>query len=78
MRLPYFFTPLVLTFSAKWLCYSYLESIFGWTKHQVLGHCIFEAIADLQAAIVRHFRQRVTQAKERRDRSWAKTLAAVT
>ena len=55
-----------------------LESIFGWTKHQVLGHRVFETIADLQAAVVCHFRQRVAQAKERRDRAWALALAAVT
>jgi len=51
-----------------------LESIFGWTKHQVLGDRIFETITELQEAVECHFRQRVAQAKERRDRAWTKAL----
>jgi transposase len=53
-----------------------LEPIFGWTKHQVLGDRLFETVDELQAAVEQHFRQRVAQAKERRDRAWAKALAA--
>jgi hypothetical protein len=55
-----------------------LESIFGWTKHQVLGDRIFETIVDLRQAVEQHFRQRVAQAKERRDRAWTKALATAT
>jgi transposase len=50
-----------------------LESIFGWTKHQVLGGRLFQTVAQLQAAVELHFHQRVAQAKERRDRAWART-----
>jgi transposase len=55
-----------------------LEPIFGWTKHQVLGGRLFETVAQLQAAVEFHFRQRVAQAKERRDRAWtrAQTMTA--
>lgn len=53
-----------------------LESIFGWTKHQVLGDRVFETISDLQEAVEYHFRQRVGQAKARRDRAWANAPAA--
>ena len=49
-----------------------LEPIFGWTKHQVLGGRLFETVAQLQAAVESYFHQRVAQAKERRDRAWAK------
>jgi transposase len=49
-----------------------LEPIFGWTKHQVLGGRLFQTVAQLQAAVELHFRQRVAQAKERRDRAWAR------
>jgi len=35
-------------------------------------------VAELQAAVEHHFCQRVAQAKERRDRAWAKALAAAT
>jgi transposase len=49
-----------------------LEPIFGWTKHQVLGGRLFQTVAQLQAAVERYFYQRVAQAKERRDRAWAK------
>jgi hypothetical protein len=47
-----------------------LESIFGWIKHQVLGGRFFETVAELQTAVERSFRQRVTKAKERRDKYW--------
>jgi transposase len=50
-----------------------LESIFGWTKHQVLGGRLFQTVAQLQTAVERYFHQRVAQAKERRDRTWAKS-----
>ena len=50
-----------------------LEPIFGWTKHQVLGGRLFQTVAQLQAAVERYFHQRVAQAKERRDRTWAKS-----
>jgi transposase len=53
-----------------------LEPIFGWTKHQVLGGRLFETVAQLQAAVELHFHQRVAQAKERRDRAWARALSA--
>jgi hypothetical protein len=53
-----------------------LESIFGWTKHQVLGDRVFETVAELQAAVERYFCQRVAKAKECRDRAWVKALAA--
>jgi transposase len=49
-----------------------LEPIFGWTKHQVLGDRLFQTVSELQAAVEQHFQHRVAQAKERRDRSWAK------
>ena len=52
-----------------------LESIFGWTKHQVLGGCLFKTVAELQAAVERYFRQRVASAKERRDQAWTAALA---
>ena len=52
-----------------------LESVFGWTKHQVLGGRPFETVAELQAAVERHFRQRVASAKERRDQAWTAALA---
>jgi transposase len=55
-----------------------LESIFGWTKHQVLGGRLFKTVAELQAAVERYFRQRVASAKERRDRAWATALATAT
>jgi hypothetical protein len=48
-----------------------LESIFGWIKHQILGGRLFETVADLQAAVVRAFRERVDSAKARRDYAWA-------
>ena len=54
-----------------------LESIFGWTKHQILGNRFFETVAELQAAVEHYFHQRVAQARQRRDRAWAKALAAV-
>lgn len=53
-----------------------LEPIFGWTKHQVLGGRLFQTVAQLQAAVELHFHQRVAQAKERRDRAWARALSA--
>jgi hypothetical protein len=52
-----------------------LESIFGWIKHQVLGDRCFNTIRQLQTAVERCFRHRVAQAKDRRDRAWAKALA---
>jgi hypothetical protein len=55
-----------------------LESIFGWTKHHVLGGRIFETIAALQETVTRHFHQRVAQAKEKRDRAWAEALVTAT
>jgi len=48
-----------------------LESIFGWIKHQVLGGRLFETVAELQAAVMRAFRERVDSAKARRDYAWA-------
>ena len=50
-----------------------LEPVFGWTKHQVLGRRLFQTVAQLQAAVELHFRKRVAQAKERRDRAWARS-----
>ena len=52
-----------------------LESIFGWVKHRVLGGCVFETVAELQAAVVRAFQKRVGSAKARRDRVWATAQA---
>jgi hypothetical protein len=52
-----------------------LEPIFGWTKHQVLGGRLFQTVAKLQAAVEIHFRQRVAQAKERRDQAWIRAQA---
>ena len=49
-----------------------LEPIFGWTKHQVLGGRLFQTVGQLQAAVESYFHQRVAQAKERRDKAWAK------
>jgi transposase len=54
-----------------------LESIFGWIKHQVLGGRPFETVAELQAAVVQSFRERVDSAKARRDRIWATVQAGV-
>jgi hypothetical protein len=48
-----------------------LESIFGWIKHQVLGDRLFNAVAELQAAVERCFRRRVAEARLRRDKAWA-------
>ena len=53
-----------------------LEPIFGWTKHQVLGGRLFQTVAQLQAAVELNFHQRVAQAKERRDRAWARAQPA--
>jgi hypothetical protein len=55
-----------------------LESIFGWTKHQILGHRLFQTVAELQAAAEHYFRYRVAKARERRDRAWVNALAAST
>ena len=55
-----------------------LEAVFGWVKHEVLGDRSFETVAELQAAVERAFEQRVAAAKERRDRTWAKSLALAT
>jgi hypothetical protein len=55
-----------------------LESIFGWTKHQILGNRLFQTVAELQAAAEHYFRYRVAQARERRDRAWVNALAAST
>jgi len=52
-----------------------LEPVFGWTKHQVLGGRLFQTVAQLQAAVELHFRQRIAQAKERRDRAWAASMS---
>jgi transposase len=52
-----------------------LEPIFGWTKHQVLGGRLFQTVAQVQAAVELYFHQRVAQAKERRDRGWARALS---
>jgi transposase len=51
-----------------------LEPIFGWLKHQVLGGHLFETIAALQAAVERYFRDRIEQARKRRDRAWNASL----
>ncbi len=53
-----------------------LESIFGWTKHQILGDRLFQTVAELQAAAEHYFHHRVAQARERRDRLWAEALTA--
>jgi hypothetical protein len=53
-----------------------LEPIFGWIKRQVLGGRWFQTVVKLQAAVEHYFRQRVAQAKERRDQAWAAALAA--
>lgn len=55
-----------------------LESIFGWTKHQILGGRLFQTVAQLQAAVEHYFRHRVAQARERRDRAWVNALASST
>ena len=47
-----------------------LEPIFGWIKHQMLGDRQFETVADLRRAVERCFRQRVAEAKQRRDAVW--------
>jgi hypothetical protein len=52
-----------------------LEAIFGWVKHHVLGARCFEQIADLKAAVEFAFKQRVADAKVRRDRAWATALS---
>jgi hypothetical protein len=52
-----------------------LESIFGWTKHQILGNRLFQTVAELQGAVEHYFRYRVTQARERRDRASVNALA---
>lgn len=44
-----------------------LEPIFGYLKHQVLGHRVFETVAALQEAVERYFTRRVSAAKRRRD-----------
>jgi transposase len=53
-----------------------LESIFGWTKHQILGGRVFNTVAELRAAVEHYFRQRVAEAKHRRDRVWSAALAS--
>lgn len=53
-----------------------LEPIFGWIKRQVLGDREFATLAELQAAVERHFRRRVKEARERRHRAWTKALEA--
>lgn len=53
-----------------------LESIFGWTKHQVLGNRLFDTVAELQKAVESHFYQRVADAQRRRNKSWGKFLEA--
>lgn len=55
-----------------------LESVFGWTKHQVLGNRLFETIVELQKAVESHFLNRVADARRRRNKSWGKLLAATT
>jgi transposase len=52
-----------------------LEAIFGWVKHQVLAGRLFQTVAELQAAVVRYFQQRVARAKTRRDKVWAAAQA---
>jgi len=53
-----------------------LEAIFGAIKYRVLGARCFDAVAHLQSAVELAFIQRITQAKVRRDLSWAAKLAA--
>ena len=64
----------VLPVRSPWLMP--LESVFGWTKHQVLGDRLFETIHELRAAVEHYFHQRVCQARQRRDRTWDAALAA--
>lgn len=52
-----------------------LEAIFGYVKHQVLGGRRFKSVAHLQAVVEHYFRQRVVEAKARRDRTWNPALA---
>ena len=52
-----------------------LEAVFGYTKHQVLGGRLFDAIADLRAAVEDYFRRRVDDARRRRDLSWSQAFA---
>jgi len=53
-----------------------LESVFGWTKHQVLGKRLFETVAELQKAVENHFLNRVADSRKRRSKYWSKFLAA--
>ncbi len=52
------------------------ESVFGWTKHQLLGHRLFETLHGLRTAVEHYFHQRVRQARQGRDRTWNAALAA--
>lgn len=52
-----------------------LESIFGHIKHQVLGNRQFEHVTALQQAVVSAFYYRIPPARQRRDRTWSRTLA---
>lgn len=53
-----------------------LESVFGWIKHQVLGNRLFETVIELQKAAESHFRNRIADAQERRNKVWDEFLAA--
>lgn len=53
-----------------------LEAIFGWIKSHVLGGRIFERTSELKSAVEACFRQRVPEAKVRRDAAWARSRAA--
>lgn len=43
-----------------------LELIFGWTKRQALGRRVFDTLAELQAVVEHHFRERAPKARLRR------------
>jgi hypothetical protein len=51
-----------------------LESIFGWIKHRVLAGQRFESVRALQSIVERYFRERVDDAKVRRDKAWATAM----
>jgi len=48
-----------------------LEPIFGWTKRQALGGRVFDTLAELQAVVEHHLRERVPKARLRRTRAAA-------
>jgi hypothetical protein len=51
-----------------------LEPVFGHVKHQALGDRAFDTVANLQTAVVVHFKNRGAAAKKRRDKAWQRLL----